>query len=133
MKYEKLDITTYNMVHQRMRRWYTKSGMCEFCEAVKKTHWANKDGKYDSFDPDNWYELCAKCHANYDWSRKLKKHQKCEQCHETEWVLKRNVYTEASRWPRKAKFCLDCYTENFSKPANAIYADKEMFELLNAQ
>lgn len=55
----------YNTVHQTLRRYWKKSGVCEFCKDKTVTQWANKRGKY-VLDRSEWYELCKDCHFEYD-------------------------------------------------------------------
>lgn len=56
----------YGAVHQWLRRKWVKMGICECCEKICKTQWANKSGEYDRFDVNDWFELCPSCHAYYD-------------------------------------------------------------------
>lgn len=59
----------YWAVHQWMAYNYKKTGTCESCGLSnlkgKKIHWANISGHYKRARND-WKELCAKCHQEYD-------------------------------------------------------------------
>lgn len=66
--------TEYNTIHQWMKRHYEKTGICTDCEVITKTHWANVSGEYKKNDINDWKELCAKCHYQFDIQiHKLKK------------------------------------------------------------
>lgn len=63
---DKISKTKYNTTHKYMLRNYKKTGVCDHCNSVTKTQWANKSGNYDRRDIDDWLELCPKCHSKYD-------------------------------------------------------------------
>lgn len=56
----------YNTIHQWRLRNYKKTGVCEHCGETAKTQWANKTGNYLRDDNDDWLELCARCHGDFD-------------------------------------------------------------------
>jgi len=59
----------YNTLHTVIRRYWTKTGICEICEKENKTEWADKNGKY-VYNRDEFLELCRKCHSIYDTLRR---------------------------------------------------------------
>ena len=56
----------YSSKHKWILKYWAKTGTCQKCNENKKTEWANKTGNYDREVKDDWLELCAKCHRNYD-------------------------------------------------------------------
>ena len=61
----KEDKNAYKALHKRIGRKFIKTGMCNFCQTVGQTEWANKENKYLEIRED-WLELCRKCHVYYD-------------------------------------------------------------------
>ena len=60
------DDANYHTIHEWVRRWYPKSGVCEECGETAKTDWANVSGEYRREDRSDWRELCKSCHAKAD-------------------------------------------------------------------
>lgn len=60
----------YNLVHQWIRRHYSKSGDCENpdCQTKhpKRLEWALKKGYSYERKRENFITLCASCHRKYD-------------------------------------------------------------------
>lgn len=63
----------YYSIHAYILKHFIKSGICEHCNKEAKTDWANKDGKYNREDRNNWIELCRSCHKKYDYKFKIKR------------------------------------------------------------
>lgn len=56
----------YNAIHKYILKNYSKSGICQFCKAQKKTQWSNVSQEYRKYDRSDWQELCVPCHVKYD-------------------------------------------------------------------
>lgn len=60
---------SYRALHSWVHRWLGSPKKCIFCGKEKTTpksiHWANKSGEYKR-SLDDWIQLCAKCHKEYD-------------------------------------------------------------------
>lgn len=59
------NVTSVSGAHRHIRREYGSANKCEFCESTKHVEWSNKDHLYN-IDPDDWQQLCRKCHMEYD-------------------------------------------------------------------
>ncbi len=55
----------YRALHAWVDRMKVRMGACQRCGKVGKTHWANISHQYFQ-DPEDFIELCVKCHRNYD-------------------------------------------------------------------
>ena len=58
----------YQSIHQKVRQMWGRASQCELClgkKDSKRFEWSNKDHKY-SLNKKDWWELCAKCHRQYD-------------------------------------------------------------------
>ena len=62
----------YGALHERLKTRFGPAKKCEVCGGKKapKYNWANLKGKYE--DINDYKQMCAKCHKNYDLNhRKL--------------------------------------------------------------
>lgn len=58
--------TEYNRVHKWVARNLKKIHKCFYCETrTWTTQWSNIDHQYRQI-PEEWQELCPKCHRAYD-------------------------------------------------------------------
>ena len=76
----------YRAIHTAIVAVYGKPLKCELCSGEKKSkrlEWSNKDHKYSLLRED-WWELCATCHRQWDrkhfdrkdtWNKGLKGRQ----------------------------------------------------------
>lgn len=64
------DNVGYDGVHDWLDTYFNKKE-CEFCGALERLQWANKDGKYRRIRED-YFVLCVKCHKKYDWNKDIK-------------------------------------------------------------
>lgn len=59
----------YKVIHRWVAKMFGKPTKCERCLkdglTSRQIHWANKSKKYLK-DRDDWWRLCAKCHAFLD-------------------------------------------------------------------
>jgi hypothetical protein len=56
----------YRTLHARLCSRFPKKGVCERCQLVKKTYYAKIKGHEYTDNREDYYELCQKCHMNYD-------------------------------------------------------------------
>lgn len=59
------DRVGYFALHGWLYRNKKRTRTCEFCGFKRRTHFANKSGKYKR-DLSDWIELCQRCHIRYD-------------------------------------------------------------------
>jgi len=57
--------TEYNRAHKWAERNLKRTRTCFYCGAWGSTQWSNIDHQY-RLDPEEWQEVCAKCHHAYD-------------------------------------------------------------------
>lgn len=64
--------SSYEAIHQWVKRKYGKANKCEKCGTENKVRfeWSNKDGLYKK-DINTWQQLCQSCHRNYDNANKI--------------------------------------------------------------
>ena len=57
----------YRAIHTAIQVVHGKAKRCEICKTkkAKRYEWSNKDHKYQ-LDRKDWWELCSKCHWDYD-------------------------------------------------------------------
>lgn len=55
----------YNRVHKWAERHMQKRSKCFYCGLTCETVWSNIDHRY-SQNPEEWQEICRKCHGAYD-------------------------------------------------------------------
>ena len=104
----------YNMLHKYHLYHWVKTGICEHCQLAKRTHWANKTGKYLKHRKDDWLELCPKCHSDYDIANNLRRHYRCGYCQQrfnsiNNYLAPNGTYKNGKpRTPRQLKLCDSC-------------------------
>ncbi|NMB81596.1 MAG: hypothetical protein GYA14_07230 [Ignavibacteria bacterium] len=64
---------SYYAIHMWIKSTLGKASCCEFCKTktAKRYEWANKTGKYDRLDKNDWIQLCTPCHRRYDLKNKI--------------------------------------------------------------
>ena len=60
------DRASYSAIHHFLIRNFPKSGTCDECEKVGKTHYALLRGRSYSRNREDYRELCPRCHKWYD-------------------------------------------------------------------
>ena len=55
----------YNAVHHWLRRAFGKADHCDMCGAGKDFQWSSRSHQYTR-DPQEYWQLCRKCHDIYD-------------------------------------------------------------------
>jgi hypothetical protein len=60
------DAAGYGALHDWVKRWRPKTGICSDCKASgRRTHWHNLSGHYHR-NLDDWVEVCPSCHKRRD-------------------------------------------------------------------
>jgi hypothetical protein len=60
------DRVSYAALHIWMAKNYPKRGVCEQCGSRVRTQYAVRHSGRYTRDRDDWRELCARCHADFD-------------------------------------------------------------------
>lgn len=65
------DNVGYMGIHHWIKKQLGKASKCVVCDGRESQNyqWANISGEYRR-DLSDWIQLCASCHAKYDWGRK---------------------------------------------------------------
>ena len=98
----------YRAIHTAIVAVWGKPKKCEMCNnkrGSKRMEWSNKDHKYTLLRED-WWQLCAKCHREYDgkifhrkppWNKGLYKKKEPRIC---EWCGKEFIFNRLEQ-----RFC----------------------------
>ena len=60
------DDVGYSAIHKWLNSFYGKPVKCDQCGSTDFVDWADKNGKYDRTNRDEWLHLCRRCHFYYD-------------------------------------------------------------------
>ncbi len=80
----------YDGIHTWLTREFGRGKNCESCGKLAKLHWAKKQGKKYERKRENFIELCAVCHKNYDMNDETRKRMSLSHKGKP-WSLKRRL------------------------------------------
>ena len=70
----KSNLALYSHIHYWLNRNYGKANHCDFCKNPSKRYdWALKKGYNYEKNRNNYFQLCKKCHANYDMTDEFRR------------------------------------------------------------
>jgi len=70
------DAAGYHALHDYLGKHFPKAGVCDECDMTAKTQYAVIHGRKYSRKRDDYRELCASCHAAYDYDLRHKPGEK---------------------------------------------------------